>query len=92
MPRNEFQAGDHEEDDTNFELEVCRDEDGIPFLRKVYPGKGTDEDQSQEVAPVEEDPHMWPAETEPTLADLRKSSGATTTEAHLQDLPRQHPR
>lgn len=85
MPRNEFQAGDHEEDDSNFELEVCRDEDGIPFLRKVYPGRGT-EAQSQEVAPVEDDPHMWPDATRPTLAELRKS-GESTTNAHRQAGP-----
>ena len=92
MPRNEFQAGDHQEEYNNFELVVERDEDGLPVIKKVYPGKGSNEDSDLEVAPVEDDPHMWPEDVrEPTLAELRKS-GNSTTAAHLQDLPRQHPR
>lgn len=48
--------------------------------------EGEHEDLSQEVPPIEEDPHLWP---ESTLADLRKEPGFATTEAHLrQSKPR----
>jgi len=87
MPRNEFMNHD---EDNDFTLEIVRDEDGNPIdIVKVpnHPGKGEVEAQGQEVAtPVEEDPHMWPDATRPTLAELRKGPGATTTQAHIAEL------
>lgn len=35
---------------------------------------------SQEVVPVEDDPHQWPTAT---LAELRKTPGFTTTAEHF---------
>jgi hypothetical protein len=40
------------------------------------------EDLSQEVHPVEEDPHMWP---KGSLADLRGIPGGATTQAHIAE-------
>lgn len=44
------------------------------------------EDLSHEIEPVEADPEE--ATATPTLADLRKESGATTTEAHIAEIKR----
>lgn len=90
MPRNEFM--DHEEEESpDFDLVIVRDAKGFPIdivkaPRNNHPGKGEHEDLSQEVPPLEEDPHMWPAEARPTLADLRRAPGATTTEAHIAEF------
>lgn len=82
MPRNEFL--DHEEDDNDFDLEVCRTDDGLPFIRKVprnHPGKGEEEAQGQE-----EDTVIDGFPEVSSLAELRKGPGATTTEAHIAKL------
>lgn len=50
-----------------------------------HPGKGEEEELSQEVEPIEVDPHMWPEETKVTLAALRKS-GESTTAAHIAEI------
>lgn len=47
-----------------------------------HSGKSDDEVTDQEVDPIEDDPHMWPARGLPTLAELRKS-GESTTAAHF---------
>lgn len=84
MPRNEFL--DHDDD---FDLEVVRDEDGNPIeiikVPKNHPGKGEHEDLSQEVHPIEEDPQKE-GNSRPTLADLRKEPGFSTTQAHIAEL------
>lgn len=81
MPRNEFLDHKEEEDDGNFEL-VVEYADGVPInIIKMpinHPGKGEDEGQDPEVAPVE-DP-------EPTkLADLRGIPGGAITRSHLAE-------
>lgn len=78
MPRNEFMNHD---DDGDFDLEVIRDAGGNPIdiikVPRNHPGKGEDEGQIvEDVAP----------DTQPSLADLRKTTGATTTERHIAEL------
>ena len=36
-------------------------------------------------APVEEDPHAWPAATRPALEQLRREPGLSTTQAHIAE-------
>lgn len=40
------------------------------------------EDLSQEVDPIEDDPHMWPRGS---LADLRSEPGFSTTRSHIAE-------
>lgn len=95
MPRNEFMNHEAQipEDATSDELvalvksgEVsinkAREFLGLPTDR---PGKGEDEDLNLEESPVEENPE--PEVGSPSLADLRKGPGLTTTEAHRKTRP-----
>lgn len=48
-------------------------------------GAGPVEAASQEVYPVEEDPHAWPAATRPALEQLRRVPGLSTTQRHIAE-------
>src|SRR4051794_32432859 len=95
MPRNEFENHDKLEGFTDLQIKdmlergECTTNDvrihrGLPPVREV-PGSPEHEDLSQEVHPVEEDPHMWPAATRSALADLRKVPGLSTTRRHIAE-------
>lgn len=77
MPRNEFMNHD---DDMEFDLQVVRDGDGNPIdiikVPRDHPGKGEEE---APVEPVE-------ADHQHSLRELRRESGATTTEAHIAEI------
>ncbi len=92
MPRNEFANHNILEGLTDLEIRdmlragKCTVNDvrrhrGLPPAREE-PAVVTS-DPSLEVVPAEDDPHMWPKGT--SLADLRKSPGATTTQAHIAE-------
>lgn len=54
---------------------------GLPPAEDV-PGEGDGEDLSQEVEPIEVDPHMWPSTS---LAGFRKVHGLSITQAHIAE-------
>lgn len=91
-PRNEFQNHDILEGLTDLEIQdmlkagKCTVNDvrrhrGLPPVTGEGPA-AEHEDLSQEVHPVEEDPHMWPRGS---LADLRQRPGFSTTQSHIAE-------
>jgi len=53
---------------------------GLPTVGEDRPP--VEEDQGQEVEPVEVDPHQWPSTA---LADLRREPGFSTTRSHIAE-------
>lgn len=82
-PRNEFKAGDLEGKTDAELLEMANR--GEVTVNQIREFKGLEklEALDQEVDPVEDDPHLWPSTT---VAELRKSSGLTTTAAHIAEI------
>jgi hypothetical protein len=93
VPRNEFENHDKLEGFTDLQIKdmlergECTTNDvrihrGLPPVREVpVPVEAAD----QEVAPVEDDPHMWPAATRPQLEQLRRVPGLSTTQRHIAE-------
>lgn len=95
MPRNEFQARDHDETEepiiTPEVLERVSErilkEPNKEFRARDWENPEPEvEDLSQEVDPVEDDPHEWPEATrKPLKAGLSRPSLATTVR-HIAEI------
>ncbi len=93
MPRNEFENHDILEGLTDLMIQdmlqagKCTVNDvrrhrGLP---PAWEEPSPVEAANERSAPVEEDPHAWPAATRPALEQLRRVPGLSTTQAHIAE-------
>jgi hypothetical protein len=91
MPRNEFANHDILEGLTDLQIQDMLKNGGctvndVRLHRGLPPAREeptpVHEDLSQEIEPVEVDPHMWPTGS---LADLRSEPGFSTTRSHIAE-------